>query len=122
MRATWALAVLAIVGFSGFAHAETWQARGELLVDQSMTLCPNNYGGQELYPPPSFEFVDNTLTLSNKYGTMLTIAVPADGVIKNAYVWPSAFVISGNVKSREFQLATVNNQHICRWKLIPQVE
>ena len=121
MRATWTLALLTIVGFSGFAHAEKWQARGELLTDQSMTLCAANYGGRELYPPPSFEFVDNTLSLSNKYGVMLTIPVPADGVIKNGYAWSgSFFVISGNVKSREFQLATTSYQHVCRWKLIPQ--
>jgi hypothetical protein len=121
MRATWTLALLTIVGFSGFAHAEKWQARGELLADQSMNLCPANYG-RELYPPPSFEFVDNTLSLSNKYGVMFTIAVPADGAIRHAYAWPNvgSFVISGNVKSREFQISTTSNQLVCRWKVIPQ--
>ena len=123
MRATWTLALLTIVGFSGFAHAEKWQARGELLADQSMTNCDNAYGGgRELYPPPSFEFVDNTLSLSNKYGVMFTIPVPADGAIKHAYAWPSvgSFVISGNVKSREFQISTTSNDLVCRWKVIPQ--
>ena len=123
MRATWTLALLAIVGFSGFAHAEKWQARGELLADQSMTNCANNYGGgRELYPAPSFDFVDNTLSLSNKYGVIFTIAVPADGAIKHAYAWPSvgSFVILGNVKSREFQISTTSYQLVCRWKVIPQ--
>ena len=122
MRATWTLALLTIVGFSGFAHAEKWQTRGELLVDQSMTLCPDNYGGRELYPPSSFEFVDNTLSLSNKYGVMFTVAVPADGAIKHTFAYPSfgSYVISGNVKSREFQISTTSNQLVCRWKLIPQ--
>jgi hypothetical protein len=121
MRATWTLALLTIVGFSGFAHAEEWQARGELLADQSMNLCAANYG-RELYPPLSFESVDNTFSLSNKYGVMFTIAVPADGAIKHAYAWPSvgSFVISGNVKSRELQISTTSNQLVCRWKVIPQ--
>ena len=122
MRATWTLALLTIVGFSGFAHAETWQARGELLVDQSMNLCPANYGGSELYPPLSFEFVDNTLSLSNDDGVMFTIAVPADGAIEHTFVYPryGSCVISGNVKSREFQISRTSNQLACRWKVIPQ--
>jgi len=116
MRTAWTLVLLlAIAGVPGVAHSETWQARGELMVDKSVTNCD-----KELAPPSTFELVASDFSMSNKLGKMFTITVPADGEINHAYQSPSSahFEISGNVKSRDLRLH--NSDTNCWWKLISQ--
>lgn len=106
--------LLAIAGVPGAAHSETWQARGELMADRSVTNC------DKVLDPGIFELVAGAFSLSNKLGKMFTITVPADGEIKHVYQSPSNahFEISGNVKSRDLRLR--NSDTNCSWKLIPQ--
>ena len=115
MRTAWTLVpLLAIAGVPGVAYSETWQARGELLADKSVTNC------DKVLDPSRFELVASDFSLSNKLGKMFTITVPADGEIQHFYQSPSSahFEISGNVKSRDLRLR--NSDTNCSWKLISQ--
>jgi hypothetical protein len=112
MRKIAALTLIFSLVIPTLVNAETWTAR----------VAQLNCGHQ--VNTLTFTLVNNTLTVTNKYGQLFSTAVPADGVIKKTYNPPYSplsmrtFEMTGSVKSREFEVLDIDRQ--CRYKVTPQ--
>lgn len=91
----------------------TWVARNLVIADRSAATCSRDAG---LY---TFHLKDDTLTVDNINGRMLSVTVSADGRIEEPFRSPSGahLVLVGNARTRELEI--VNSSGSCRWKLTP---
>jgi hypothetical protein len=91
----------------------TWAARNVVIADRSAATCSRDAG---LY---TFNLKDDTLTVHNINGRMLSVTVSADGRIEEPFRSPSGarLVLVGNARTRELEI--VNSAGSCRWKLTP---
>jgi len=107
--------------------AETWKAYTDLDEEKSKSwrkLEGATFGAIGLCSkvpiPYTLDLTNNTFTATSSFGKMLSITVPADGIIKQTFK-PSGYrkplEMTGNVKSRELEIFETGTA--CVYKLTP---
>lgn len=109
----WKLAIVLVV-LSGPALAESWKARAELIETKSAEGCRRDGSVYTL------EVGGGTFSATDVDGKMFSIAVPANGIIKEDYRSPSGsrLEMSGNVNTRHLEI--YSGLRGCFWRLVPE--
>ena len=111
--------VLAIVGASTAASAETWKAGLELVKEKSPPACAQPEIAKVSW---DLTFECNTFSGVSNAGAHFSTTAEADGAVKTTYsgiVGVSKYFVelSGNAKTRQIELH--NAQYGCFFKLVP---
>ena len=109
-----AAGLLATVGFSALAQAESWKARQELIVEKSAQRC------QQANPGYTYVLDLNGAVLSivSSANLKFTAAVAANGSVNQETKSPTgaSLVLSGNAQSHDLELFIKGEN--CRYKLV----
>lgn len=114
MRIAWKLAAALTIIVSGPALAETWKARTELIATKSAEGCPRELSVYTL------DLSASAFTAADVDGKMFSIAVPANGIIKEDYRSPSGnrLEMSGNVRTKHLEI--YSGHRGCWWRLVAE--
>jgi hypothetical protein len=114
MPIAWKLAAALTIIVSGPALAETWKARAELIATKSAEGCPRDLSVYTL------DLAGDTFSATDVNGRMFSIAVAANGIIKEDYRSPSGnrLEMSGNVRTKHLEI--YSSHRGCWWRLVAE--
>jgi hypothetical protein len=119
MRKLGLVVVLAIVGASTAASAETWKAGLELVKEKSPAACAQPETAKVSW---DLTFEGNTFSGVSNAGAHFSTTAATDGAVTTTYsgiIGVSKYFVelSGNAKTRQIELH--NTQYGCFFRLVP---